>query len=49
MIQGRVGMVDVFKRSDALGTSIHRGSADDMALNRNIDVLFAITCGGWNF
>ena len=49
MIQGYVGMVDGFKRSDAVGTSILRGSADGMVLNPTLDVLSAITCGGWNF
>ena len=46
MIQGCVGMVDGFKRSDAVGTSIRRGYADDMVLNPTLDVLYAITRGG---
>ena len=31
-------MLDGFKSSDAVGTSICRGSADDMFINQNIDV-----------
>ena len=46
ILQGCVGMVDRFKRSNAVGTSIFRGSADDMVLNPTLDVLSAITCGG---
>ena len=49
MIQGYVGMVDGFKRSDAVGISILCGYAYDMVLNPTIDVLSAITSGGWNF
>ena len=30
-------------------TSIHCGSAYDMVLNQNIDILSAITHGGWDF
>ena len=41
-------MVEGFKMSDTVGTSIYRGSADDMVLNTTLDVLSAITCGGWN-
>ena len=48
MLQGCVGMVERFKRSDALGTSIRRGSADDMVLNITLGVLSAITRVGWN-
>ena len=29
--------------------SIFLDSADNMVLNRTLDVLFAITCGSWNF
>ena len=46
MLQGCLGMVDGFKRRDAVGTPICRGSADDMVLNPTLDVLSAITCGG---
>ena len=42
-------MVDGFKRSYAVGTLIRHGSADDMVINPNLDVLSAITSGGWNF
>ena len=45
IIQGCVGMVDGFKRSDAVGMSICRGFADDMALNPTIYVLSTITRG----
>ena len=48
MLQGCVGMLDIFKSSDALGTPIRRGSADDMVLNPTLDVLSAITHGGCN-
>ena len=41
-------MVDGLKRSDAVGTSICHGSADDMVLNSAINVLSAITRGGLN-
>ena len=33
MIQGCVGMVGIFKRSDMVGMSIRCGSTDDMVLN----------------
>ena len=49
MLQGCVVMVDGFKRSDAVGTSICRGSADDIVLNPTFDILSDITCGGLNF
>ena len=42
-------MVDKFKRSDVVGTSIGRGSADNMVMNTTLDVLSAITRGGQNF
>ena len=42
------GKLGGLKSSDVVGTSIRRGSTDDMVLNRNIDVLSAITNGGWN-
>ena len=44
-----VGKVDVFKISDAVGTSIFRGSEYDMVLNPNLDVLSDINHSGWNF
>ena len=49
MFQGCVVMVDVFKSSDAVGTSISCGSADDMVLDPTLDFFSVITCGGWNF
>ena len=42
-------MVGGVKRSDVVRTSIRHGSADDMVLNPTLNVLSAITCGGWNF
>ena len=47
-LQVCVGIVRGFKRIDAVGTSISRGSAYDMVLNPTIDGFYAITCGGWN-
>ena len=41
-------MVDGFKLSDMVGTSICRGCADDMVLNPTLDILSVITRGGWN-
>ena len=38
-----------FKSSDAVGTSTRRSSAYDMVMNPTLDVLSAITHGGWNF
>ena len=38
ILQGCVGMVGGSKRIDAVGTSICRGSADDMVLNQTLDV-----------
>ena len=49
MLQGCVGKVGGSRRSDTVGTSIIHGSADYMVLNPTLDVLYAITCGGWNF
>ena len=43
------GKVGRFKCSDAVGTSIHHGSAENMVLNTTIDVLSAITRGGLYF
>ena len=48
IIQGCVGMVDGFKISDVVLTSISRGYADDMVMNTIIDVLSYITRGGCN-
>ena len=41
-------MVGRFRMSDTAETSIRRGSADDMVLNPNLDVLSAITRGSCN-
>ena len=49
MLQGYVGNAVGLKSIDAVGTSIHSGSADDMVLNPTLNVLSAITCGGCNF
>ena len=49
MIQGCVGKVGIFKRSDAVGTSIFFGSSEDMSLNPTLDFLSDIPRGGWNF
>ena len=49
MLQVYIGEVGGFKSSDAVGTSIPHGYADDMVLNKTIDVLSAIPRGGWNF
>ena len=49
MLQVYVGNVVGLKMIDAVVTSIHHGSADDMVLNTTLDVLSAITCGGCNF
>ena len=49
MLQGYVGNVAGLKIIDAVGTSIHSGSADDMVMNPILNVLSAITCGGCNF
>ena len=49
MLQVYVGKVGGCKSSDTVGTSIRRGYAYDMVLNPNINFLYAITHGGWNF
>ena len=49
MLQVYIVEVGGFKRSDAVGTSITHGYADDMVLNKTLDVFSAITRGGWNF
>ena len=49
MLQGYVGEVDGFKRSDVVGMSICCGSADNMVMNPTLDVLSAITRAGSNF
>ena len=48
ILQGCVGKAEIIKTSDAVGTSILRGSADDIVLNPTLDVLSVITLGGWN-
>ena len=40
ILRGFDGMVDGFKRSDAVGTLILRGSVDDMVINRTHDFFF---------
>ena len=45
MIQGCVYKVEIFKRSDVVGTSIFSGSADTMVPNPTIDVLSALIFG----
>ena len=47
-IQVCVEKVDGFKRSDAVGKSICSGYADNMVLNKTLDVFPAINSGGWN-
>ena len=49
MLQVCIGEVGGLKKSDAVGTSITHGYADDMVMNKTLDVLSAITRGGWNF
>ena len=49
MLQGCIVKVSGFKSSDVVGTSIFRGSADDMVLNPILDVFSSITRGGYNF
>ena len=49
MLQVCVGMVNEFKISDAVGMSILHGYADDMVLNPNLDILYDIPHGSWNF
>ena len=49
IIQGYVGKVVKLRISDALGTSRHSGSADNMLLNPTFGVLSAITRGGCSF
>ena len=49
MLQGCFVMVYGFKRSDAVGTSICCGYADDIVMNPTLDILSDITRGGWNF
>ena len=48
ILQVCVVIVGVFKSSDAVGTSICRGSEVDMVLNPTLGVLSAITLGGSN-
>ena len=49
MLQYCSGKWGIIKSINALGTSIHHGSAYDMAFNSTLDVLSAIPSGGWNF
>ena len=49
MLQGYVGKVVGLKMIDAVGTPIHRGSANDMVMNTTLDVLSDATCDGCNF
>ena len=49
MFQRYVGNLVGLKMFDAVVMSIYSGSADDMVLNPNLNVLSAITCGGFNF
>ena len=49
ILQGCVGKVGVFKRSDTIVSSICCGSADNIFMNPALDVLSAITSGGCNF
>ena len=49
ILQGCVGMVGGFKKSDVVGTSICFYSADDMVLNPTLGVFSTITRGGCNF
>ena len=46
MLQDCVGKVGVFKITDAVGISIHCGYADEMVLNKTIDVFPSIPRGG---
>ena len=48
MLQVCIGKVGGFKMSDAVGTSIHRVSADNMFMNPTVGVFSDITCSGWN-
>ena len=48
MLQGCVGKVERFKRSDVVGTSVHRGSVDYISINPTLDILSA-TLGNCNF
>ena len=48
MFQVCLGKVEVLKRSESEVTSIISGSIDNMVLNKTLDVLSAITRGGWN-
>ena len=48
MLQVYVGKLDGFKRTYAVGTSIHRSSSENMVLNPTIYFLSAITRGSFN-
>ena len=45
-LQDCVGKVGAFKSTDAVGISIHCGSADDMVLNTTLNVFSSIPRGG---
>ena len=49
MLQGCVGMVGGFKRSDSVETPIYRDYVDDMVINTTLDVLSAITRGAYYY
>ena len=46
MLRVCVAKVGIFKSSEAVGTSMRSGSADNMVMNPTLDVLSAITHGG---
>ena len=48
MIQGCVGKVGIFKRSDTIVSSICPGSAYDMLFNPTLYVMSTINSGGCN-
>ena len=48
ILQVRVGVVGVFKRSDVVGTLICSDSVDTIVLNPTLDVLYYITHDGFN-
>ena len=49
MLQVCVGMVDVFKIIDTVGTSICRFFVDNMVMNPTLGFWYPLTRGGWNF
>ena len=46
IIQRFVEKMKEFKRNDLVGMLIHHDSEDDIVMNRTINVLSNITCGG---